>query len=101
MDINIQATIDYKFRAGDYFGSGPNGETAYVLISEVHGVCEISCECGDDGNKWINRLQGPWAYRETEHGIQYYDGFSWRYFPKIVQEQYVGVIAEREILGEE
>jgi len=101
MDVNIQVPVEMKLRAGSHFGVGPGGETAYVVINVTHGLCEIVCEIDNgDGTSWVNRLAGQWAFRETDHGVQYFDNFSWKYFPKIVQEQYVGIIAEREILGD-
>lgn len=102
MDVNIQAPVDVCLKMSNhYFGQGPSGEVPKVAISMSHGLCIIYCEVmNPDASKYIHQLAGPHAFRETDYGIQFYDGCVWKYFNKMTQELYCGYLAEKELLDE-
>lgn len=102
MDISVQAPVDLKLKVNsNFFGVGPGGEQPYVAISATHGLCQVYCDViQPDGSRYFHHIMGPYAFRETDNGIQYYDSYSWKYFDKMTQELYCGYLAEKELLDE-
>ena len=106
LNINVEAPVDLVIRTTNahyHFGVGPNGEeNLKVAICESHGVCQVYVDTiNSDGQRGIYYLMGPFAFRECDYGIQFYDSCSWRNFDKVAQEEWAGYKAEKAILGDD
>lgn len=106
LNINVEAPVDVVLRTTNnqyHFGCGPNGEeNIKVAICQQFGMCQVYVDAIDtNGVKYIHFLLGPFAFRESNYGIQFYDSCSWRNFDKLAQEQWAGYKAEEAILGDD
>ena len=98
LDICIQAPVDVKLKTNTLVNTTAGIDGAYyVAISLAHDTCCIhQDQVTIDGNKMTYHI-GQYAFRETDHGIQYYD-YNWKFFDKMTQELWFGYKAEQELL---
>lgn len=98
LEIMIQAPVDVNLKTNTLVNTVPGIDgTHFVAINLTHGMCCIYQEQIDiDGNKMPYHM-GQYAFRETDHGIQYYD-YNWKFFDEMTQELWFGYKAEQELL---
>ena len=102
MNIQKDVKVELNLMIGndEFFMKDPNGGKRMIAISIKEGLCIMYIQHIDpDGYKW-NNMHGTYAFRAIDDGIQFFDGFYWRYFDNKVQEQWSDYIAEKVLLEE-
>jgi hypothetical protein len=70
----------------------------YVGLSIKHSMCIFyTREQYPDGSK-VDMAQNQHPCRVTDDGIQFYDGYFWKFFDNVVQEAFAHFLAEKELL---
>lgn len=99
-NVFTEVKVDFKASTDYIFNQYGASDKSIVLFNLKSGMCQAGqMQSHDGGINYYFMNSGTYPIRESNEGLQWYDGGSmgWRYFDNGVQEVYMQFLLEKEL----